>query len=60
MEQAHYERSDITFVPTCGVIAEAMVLITLADAFMEKFGGDHVSETLRNHESYMATVGPRA
>ena len=59
LAQAHYERSDITFVPTCGVIAEAMVLVTLADAFMEKFGGDHISETLRNYESYRATVGPR-
>ena len=59
LDQAHYERSDVTFVPTCGVIAEAMVLITLADAFMEKFGGDHISETKRNYAAYMATVGPR-
>lgn len=59
LDQAHYERSDITFVPTCGVIAEAMVLFTLAGAFMEKFGGDHISETKRNYESYLATVGPR-
>ena len=59
LEQAHYERSDITFVPTCGVIAEAMVMITLADAFLEKFGGDHIDETKRNYRSYMATVGPK-
>ncbi len=59
LAEAHYERSDITFVPTCGVIAEAMVLITLADAFLEKFGGDSIGETKRNHASYMATVGPR-
>jgi chorismate synthase len=58
-EQAHYERSDITFVPACGVIAEAMVMITLADAFLEKFGGDHVDETKRNHKAYMATLGPK-
>lgn len=58
LEQAHYERSDITFVPTCGVIAEAMVCITLAEAFLEKFGGDHIDETKRNHAAYMATVGP--
>ena len=58
-DQAHYERSDITFVPACGVIAEAMVLFTLADAFVEKFGGDHLSETRRNYEGYLATVGPR-
>lgn len=57
--QAHYERSDITFVPTCGVIGEAMVMITLAEAFLEKFGGDHVDETERNYRSYLATVGPR-
>lgn len=56
--QAHYERSDITFVPTCGVIGEAMVAITLADAFLEKFGGDHLDETLRNYRSYIATLGP--
>ncbi|MDA1096353.1 MAG: chorismate synthase [Chloroflexi bacterium] len=57
--QAHYERSDITFVPTCGVIGEAMVAITLADAVLEKFGGDHVYETVRNWRAYMRTVGPR-
>ena len=60
MEQAHYERSDITFVPTCGVIAEAMTLITLADAVLEKFGGDHIDETKRNFTAYMASLGPRA
>lgn len=59
LDQAHYERSDVTFVPTCGVIAEAMVLLTLAGAFAEKFGGDHISETRRNYEGYRATVGPR-
>lgn len=59
LDQAHYERSDVTFVPTCGVIAEAMVLITLAGAFAEKFGGDHISETRRNYEGYLATAGPR-
>ena len=56
--QAHYERSDITFVPTCGVIGEAMVAIVLADAALEKFGGDHIDETVRNWRSYMKTVGP--
>ena len=60
LEQAHYERSDITFVPTCGVIAEAMVLITLAEAFLEKFGGDHIDETKRNHASYVASLGPKS
>ena len=57
--EAHYERSDVTFVPTCGVIGEAMVLFTLAEAMLEKFGGDHIDETKRNHAAYLATVGPR-
>ena len=59
LDQAHYERSDITFVPTCGVVAEAMVLITLADAMLEKFGGDHIDETKRNHAAYVAGLGPK-
>jgi chorismate synthase len=59
VDKAHYERSDITFVPTCAVIGEAMVAITLADAVLEKFGGDHIEETLRNWHAYMATAGPR-
>ncbi len=58
-ERAHYERSDITFVPTCAVIGEAMVAIVLADAMLEKFGGDHIEETTRNWRGYMRTVGPR-
>ena len=58
-EPAHYERSDITFVATCGVVAEAMVMITLADAFLEKFGGDHIDETKRNYLSYLASLGPK-
>jgi len=57
--KAHFERSDITFVPTCAVIGEAMVSLTLADALLEKFGGDHIDETKRNWRSYMATTGPR-
>jgi len=59
LEQAHYERSDITFVPTCGVIAEAMVMLTLADAMLEKFGGDHIDETKRNYQAYTASLGPK-
>ena len=59
VEKAHYERSDITFVPTCAVIGEAMVAITLADAVMEKFGGDHRDETIRNITAYLAATGPR-
>ena len=57
--QAHYERSDVCQVPPAGVIGEAMVALVLAGAFMEKFGGDSISETRHNYEGYMATVGPR-
>ena len=57
--QSFYERSDVAVVPAGGVIGEAMVAIVLADAMLEKFGGDHVAEILRNFESFVATVGPR-
>ena len=57
--QAHFERSDVCQVPPAGVIGEAMVALVLADAFMEKFGGDSIPETRRNYEGYMKTVGPR-
>jgi chorismate synthase len=51
-ERAAFERSDVTAVPAAGVIGEAMVALTLAEAMREKFGGDHVAEMLRNFESY--------
>ncbi|MFQ5880469.1 MAG: chorismate synthase, partial [Dehalococcoidia bacterium] len=57
--QAHYERSDICTVPAAGVIGEAMVAIVLAQALLEKFGGDSLEETKRNYAAYMETVGPR-
>jgi chorismate synthase len=57
--QAHYERSDVCQVPRAGVIGAATVALVLADAFMEKFGGDSVPETRRNFEEYLKTVGPR-
>ena len=57
--QAHFERSDVCQAPPAGVIGEAMVALALADAFMEKFGGDSIPETRRNFEGYQATVGPR-
>ena len=57
--QAHYERSDVCQVPPAGVIGEAMVALVLADAFMEKFGGDSIPETRRNYDGYLETVGPR-
>jgi chorismate synthase len=53
------ERSDVTAVPAMGVIAEAMVAIVLADAFLEKFGGDAVSETKRNYDSYLSHLQSR-
>lgn len=58
--RAHYERSDVCVVPAAGVIGEAMLAIVLAQAALEKFGGDHIAETLRNYRSYMTTIGPRA
>ncbi len=56
---AHYERADVCVVPAAGVIAEAMVCIVLAQALLEKFGGDHVEETRRNYDAYLKTIGPR-
>ena len=57
--QAHFERSDVCQAPPAGVIGEAMVALVLADALLEKFGGDALPETRRNYAGYMATVGPR-
>jgi len=54
--EAHYERSDICVVPAAGVIGEAMLAITLANAMLEKFGGDHLKETLGNYHSYTSSV----
>ena len=53
---AAYERSDICVVPAAGVIGEAMAAIVLAQAFLEKFGGDSLSETKRNHAGYLEQV----
>jgi chorismate synthase len=53
------ERSDVTAVPAMGVIAEAMLAIVLADAFLEKFGGDSLEETRRNYESYLSHIAAR-
>jgi chorismate synthase len=50
--KAHYERSDISVVPAAGVVGEAMVMLTLADFVLEKFGGDSVSETVDNLGRY--------
>jgi chorismate synthase len=56
---AQSERSDVTAVPALGVIAEAMVAIALADAMLEKFGGDSLGEMRRNYHAYVASLGSR-
>jgi chorismate synthase len=58
--QAVAERSDVTAVPAMGVIAEAMAAFVLAQAFIEKFGGDSLSETRRNYDGYIASLGERS
>ena len=54
--EAAYERSDICAVPAAAVIGEAMVALTVADAFLEKFGGDNMAEVKRNYGSYIEYV----
>jgi chorismate synthase len=54
VEKAHYERSDISVVPAAGVVAEAMVCLTLADFVLDKFGGDSMAELLDNAARYRA------
>jgi chorismate synthase len=53
---AHHQRSDVCAVPAAGVVAEAMVALVLADAMLEKFGGDSVAETRRNLDGYLASI----
>ncbi|MFD1720948.1 chorismate synthase [Amnibacterium endophyticum] len=53
---AHHQRSDVCAVPAAGVVAEAMVALVLADAMVEKFGGDAVTETRRNLEAYLEAI----
>jgi len=53
---AHHQRSDVCAVPAAGIVAEAMVALVLADAVLEKFGGDAVSETRRNVQGYLDTL----
>jgi chorismate synthase len=54
--KAGYERSDVCVVPAAGVIGEAMVAIVLGSAFIEKFGGDSLTEVKRNFDTYMQQV----
>jgi len=53
---AIHQRSDVCAVPAAGVVAEAMVALVLAEACLEKFGGDSVAETSRNHAAYLAAI----
>ncbi len=53
---AHHQRSDVCAVPAAGVVAEAMVALVLANAMLEKFGGDSVGETRRNLDAYLAAI----
>jgi chorismate synthase len=53
---AHHQRSDVCAVPAAGIVAEAMVALVLAEAVLEKFGGDSVQETRRNADGYLDTL----
>ncbi len=57
--QAIAQRSDVCAVPAAGIVAEAMVALTLADVAMEKFGGDSVEETRRNVAGYLDNLKAR-
>ncbi len=52
--RSQWERSDVTAVPACGVVCEAMLAIVLSDAMREKFGGDSLDEMKRNYDAYLA------
>jgi chorismate synthase len=53
---AHHQRSDVCAVPAAGVVAEAMVILVIAEAILEKFGGDSIAETRRNMESFVSSI----
>ena len=55
--EAVVERSDVCAVPAAGIVGEAMMAIVLADAFLEKFGGDSLEEIRRNHRAYLDSLG---
>ena len=57
--QAHHQRSDVCAVPAAGVVAEAMVALVLAELCLEKFGGDSLAETKRNHAAYLDRLAER-
>ena len=54
--RAHHQRSDVCAVPAAGIVAEAMVALTVANSILDKFGGDSVVETKRNVDGYLAAL----
>jgi chorismate synthase len=54
--EAVVERSDVCAVPAAGVVGEAMMALVLAQAFLEKFGGDSIGEIRRNHQAYQDSL----
>ena len=54
--RSQWERSDVTAVPACGVVCEAMLAVVLASAMREKFGGDSLGEMRRNYDAYRAQI----
>jgi chorismate synthase len=54
--RSQWERSDVTAVPACGVVCEAMLAIVLCDAMRGKFGGDSMAEMTRNYQAYMEQI----
>jgi chorismate synthase len=57
--KSHFERSDVCVVPAAGVVLEAMLAISITEAFIEKFGGDSIRETKRNYQSYLQQCSER-
>ena len=58
--EATYQRSDVTSVPACSVVGEAVVALTLAEAFLEKYGGDsmdQVAAALEHHREELRHLG---
>ena len=58
-EAAHFERSDTTAVPACGVVCEAMMALVLADAVLEKFGADNFNDIKRAYDAYLNRLAPK-
>lgn len=57
--EAHFERSDTCAVPACGVVAESMAAIVLADAFLQKFGQDNLEQIKMNYNNYLQMLAKR-